>query len=166
MKELNCPEQLCLCFCSFQSRGGGQSSSSCLCSPLLGESSRTILLGPSSATFHSWFLAKAKSQFSRVRRGLRSHGVQLLPRQHDPRGSMMCRRVLLLQDQKPQAQEQNCIFNKYSCLLRHLVTQMEKNWGPERDMDLLRVTKQVLWLDQSRLIPSFLHLFIKTFNQH
>lgn len=51
----------------------------------------------------------------------------------------------------PRAGTRNCIFYKHSWLVRHLVPQMRKTGDSlsGKDMDLLRVTEPVLWLDPS-----------------
>lgn len=72
------------------------------------------------------------------------------------------RRLLCSRIRNPRASTGNCIFNKLCWLVRCLVIQIEKNWGPERDRDLLMVTEQILWLDPNGLI----HSFIRTFTWH
>lgn len=62
----------------------------------------------------------------------------------------------------PRAKTRNCVFNKHSWLVRHLVIQTEKNWGPERDMDLLshRASCVARPKQNPSFFPSFLHKYI------
>lgn len=113
MKELNCPVQLCLSplpplsVCSpdrgWGSRWGGKVAFflHALHPPAPGDPSRTVLQGPSSATFPFWFLFKAESQVCTVSRGP-SHGVQLSAHQNDPKGCIVSRHSLLLWNQNLQ----------------------------------------------------------------